>query len=482
MTAIRHLGLWCLAVLAAQAVAPWSRWAGVGVAGLSGLALGGYLLTAAALGAGAAGQCPVGSGRPRSLGWGELLLVVPTLALLLFSARIRPYAVAAALLWLCVYVGLQWHRRGRGATGSPLDAPVLFLVVAAVLSLSSAPNLARSSNAVSMLVAGVACGWLLAHSVDTEHRARVAHYVFVATGVVIGLGAALTMEFPPFVKFPLVDVMYDHLPSLLPRSVNANYLGGALAFFLPGAVWTAVYCARDRVWMGAASAVMGAALLLTQSRSALVGATVVVLAGTIRVRWVRWALAVLVAAGVLIAFTMGTGVLVDSQTGRGYGPRLLGRAAVWGQAASIARDFPFTGVGLRSFPAVADSLYPVYQGVPGNRTVFTQVHPHNLYLDVAAALGYPGLVAFFALLGAWAGMAREVLVNAPRDPSRRGDRMVVAGLAGGMVAHLLFGLTDSISLGEKAGVVFWVVLGLTAAAWRRMRNSTSQVTTQVALP
>ena len=80
-------------------------------------------------------------------------------------------------------------------------------------------------------------------------------------------------------------------------------------------------------------------------------------------------------------------------------------------------------------------------------------------------------MAFGALIGAWASMVGEVLVRTRAHPGRRTERILALGLASGMLAHLLYGITDAIALGEKAGVVFWGVLGLTGALWKRVRLS-----------
>ena len=37
------------------------------------------------------------------------------------------------------------------------------------------------------------------------------------------------------------------------------------------------------------------------------------------------------------------------------------------------------------------------------------------------------------------------------------------------MAHLFYGVTDAIALGEKAGIVFWAALGMTVALWMRIR-------------
>ena len=40
------------------------------------------------------------------------------------------------------------------------------------------------------------------------------------------------------------------------------------------------------------------------------------------------------------------------------------------------------------------------------------------------------------------------------------------GLGGGIIAHLIYGLTDAIVLGEIAGILFWMVVGFSCLAFR----------------
>jgi hypothetical protein len=44
------------------------------------------------------------------------------------------------------------------------------------------------------------------------------------------------------------------------------------------------------------------------------------------------------------------------------------------------------------------------------------------------------------------------------------------GLGGGLLAHLLYGLTDAVALGAKPGVLFWMLLGLIAGLHRQAQG------------
>ncbi len=92
----------------------------------------------------------------------------------------------------------------------------------------------------------------------------------------------------------------------------------------------------------------------------------------------------------------------------------------------------------------------------------TQVtHAHNELLQVAVDLGIPGLVGYVALLTTFAITAWRAY-HALND---RWLRALIVGLACGMLAHQVFGLTDAFLLGTKPGVVMWVFMGLVAALY-----------------
>jgi len=44
-------------------------------------------------------------------------------------------------------------------------------------------------------------------------------------------------------------------------------------------------------------------------------------------------------------------------------------------------------------------------------------------------------------------------------------RMAVFGLGWGQVAHLIFGIGDSVPLGSRPGILFWVSVGMIAAIY-----------------
>jgi O-antigen ligase len=121
----------------------------------------------------------------------------------------------------------------------------------------------------------------------------------------------------------------------------------------------------------------------------------------------------------------------------------------------MVREAPLTGAGLGQYPVRLQRDYPPLQ-VPNVPYV---AHAHNFLLQLAVDFGLPGALAVLGVLGAFF----RGLWRAGRDADDRGRRALAAGLTAGMVAYLVFGITDAIALPARGGIVFWVVLGLGAA-------------------
>ncbi|GBL37464.1 hypothetical protein EMGBD1_11510 [Anaerolineaceae bacterium] len=93
-------------------------------------------------------------------------------------------------------------------------------------------------------------------------------------------------------------------------------------------------------------------------------------------------------------------------------------------------------------------------------------HPHNWLLNVGVDLGVPGMIAFVAL---WL-LHGAGLVRAGRQQAGWEGR-VAWGLLAGSVALLVFGLSDSLPLGSKLGIIIWpmLVLGQLLGAGREAK-------------
>jgi O-antigen ligase len=81
---------------------------------------------------------------------------------------------------------------------------------------------------------------------------------------------------------------------------------------------------------------------------------------------------------------------------------------------------------------------------------FTVSQAHNLFLDVALAIGFPGLVGFILLLVGCVILAVEWI------GAKDNSAPVALGILGSLVVYLVFGITDSISLSVPTSFIVWL--------------------------
>jgi putative inorganic carbon (HCO3(-)) transporter len=216
-----------------------------------------------------------------------------------------------------------------------------------------------------------------------------------------------------------------------------------------------------------AFALTSGVFILTQSRSAYIGLAVGLIAfGVSRSRWFLVALLVLAVMASALVWSVGVEESIDSLLPVESARIAVGRFEIWRRAVYLMRDFPYTGVGLNTFPYVGDAMYPY----PSQGLSARVPHAHNNLLQVGVDLGIPGLIAYVGLLAAFTLCAWRV----HRASGSRSSRLLAAGLFSGMLAHQVFGLTDAITLGAKPGFILWIMFGLMAALYRTEVDSSER--------
>jgi sorbitol-specific phosphotransferase system component IIC len=413
-----------------------------------------------------ASQFPTLKFRPFNLKYGVFFLW--PFPLLFFANRLPLSFPLFAVIFLAILWGERKIRTGRFCIPTPLDLPNLSFLICALTSWFSAVNSFQSGSAVCMLIASMVLFYELTNFDFVEKRIDKVIKFYLIIGIFVALSPFFIMPFPE-AKLPFVPRLYDFLPNFFPRKIHPNYIGGSLTFFFPVAFWAFALRHKEKVWNGIACGFIGLGLLMTQSRGALLAVGVALaLTGAYWSREVRKGLLFLLIAGAL-ALPIAAEVLPDSIELPSKG-MLAKRQEQWERGVFIAQDYPFMGIGMRSYPIVVDLLYPLSLSGPDARIP----HAHNLYIEVAASTGFPGFVAFWAMLGVWGMMVWELLKEARRGGKRGRYEVFGVGLAGGMIAHLLYSITDVIAIGEKAGIFFWISLGLTTVLWRRVQRENTE--------
>lgn len=410
-----------------------------------------------------------------ALPWLELLALAGTAPFLLFPTA-RPGWTAGALLTFVLFVLLRLIVRREPWPATPFNAALLLLALMIPVAVwaSAMPELTLPK--LTGLILGLAAFRAVAFFVRDRRTLWWGVAAFAAIGLGIWsvgfLGTGWPAKFAWFA--PLVRRLprgLAALPGAPDAGINANQLAGALMLYVPVALGLAGGWWRERKWalgmlaLGLAG-IAGATLILTQSRSGWLGAVVGLVALATLAAWstgrrpaqilavvLPLALAAAVAAVILARPEIATRFINASRQSENE-ISLSGRPEIWSRALYAIQDFPFTGTGLGTFRRVMHLLYPLFTISPD----IDIAHAHNLFLQVALDVGLPGLVAYLAMLWlalvvAWQAAARGAAAG----------RGLALGLLAGLLALHTYGLADTIALGAKPGIAFWLALGLIAA-------------------
>ena len=261
---------------------------------------------------------------------------------------------------------------------------------------------------------------------------------------------------------------------------NPNHLGGFLAVLLPIGVMLAVVWRNwwVRVLIGAVSAGAVLEMLQTGARGAWVGTflALVLIAVFSIPDIIRRPVVAASIAGILVVVVI-VAVLILSETGSvakqfssifklGGNSSIVQRVELWKSAIDMGTDKPLLGFGPDTFRAP----FAQYQTAK-----FVQLYgpdqvangPHNTFFNYLATQGFPGLLAFLALLaaaaargfGAWRRLFRQEREGkvAEQEPAREQRRLLVA-VFGGLVAYIGQASANVQQIGLS--FCFWALLGL----------------------
>ncbi len=401
--------------------------------------------------------------------WIVLLGVAPVL---LFEPWMPRWAVFAALiavplLWLVRLLG-----HGSPVRVSPLNLPVLILLLTAPIGVWAATSKSQSLSHLYRIILGVALLYAATGTLSTARRLRSMVALLAVAVPALAVFALLGTQLSAS-KLPMLSSLYESiLPTLRPfwrpAGLGPNSVAGALAMLMPLPIGLALGGKQRwlRIACVLASLFAGAVLLLTQSRGALLGLALAAL--VMLIVWSRWfllAIPIAIGGSVVALATLGSqrlGALMLSGAATSAVESMEGRLAIWSSAIYMVKDFPLTGIGLGMFDRVLDLLYPL-----STVSMETNIHhPHNLFLFQAVSSGLPGLVGMVSLILLLFVMSVQSLRWA------RGGQMwpLALGLLGALIAYLGHGLFDSPTSFIRASAILWLLFGLQAALWLHLRE------------
>ncbi len=424
-------------------------------------------------------------------------LVTGAAAPVLLFPTLRPAWTAAALGVLALWWLLRWALRREPWPVTPFNSSLLLFAGAILAGFQASLFPDLTIPKVAGLILGLATFRAIAFAVGSGRSLTLALALFCLIGVGILVIGTLGAEWGT--KVSLMTLFIQKIPRLIPKlpesqaeAVHPNQLAGTLALYLPVAVnlvlgWRFSRRSLIRSLIMLIGGVlfmvlMASILLLTQSRSGWMGGLAGIM-GTLALwgavlprsswrKWVAWGVLVVGIAIVLVGFVrIGPEGLrriwEEPAIESPFGPlsTLEFRKEVWRWAWVGIQDFPLTGCGLGTFRRIGRVLYLFNPAAVSPD--YDIAHAHNIFLQTALDLGIPGLVAYLALLmTALALCWRAALTPPPAEGGGGGVRALSLGLAAGLIALHVYGLTDALALGSKPAAAFWYALGLVAALGR----------------
>jgi hypothetical protein len=227
---------------------------------------------------------------------GVLLLVPRSLPTLLqtYAGVWRPWLVAVLVLgWL-----IRWAAYRELTRRTPLDWPLFFIILWLPVNYWASADKNLAWEAVGYLVLGIATYFALLNWPPAQRRPQIIGWLLLSLGVGLALMTPLMSAVVSTKLFRIQEIerTLQQLAAQGPGTVNANVAAGALVLTLP--LFAAMAIRPDWrsrrwlsvVWLMAVPVVV--ALILTQSRSAYLAATI----GIAVVLLLRWPAALPAAA------------------------------------------------------------------------------------------------------------------------------------------------------------------------------------------
>jgi len=326
----------------------------------------------------------------------------------------------------------------------PLDLPIaLFLISAAVAVI---PAYDQSLCWGPLAVLGLCGAGYYAISRLANNPAiilRIANAVVLLGGIV---SIYFITQFPHYSsvdKLEPISQLSRAIGKIFPSFTFWTPSANSMATFLEGLFILAIgvlLVNRGFVWRlaaGTAGVLIGLALLISESRGALLAIFLAgILWASLYFRAARW-LAVMIALGLalLVGYVIAKGdINVLGQlpvVDRTLAPLFIrpDRLDVYRGSLSLIQDMPFTGIGLGGQFAMNYSRYVLLIYVP------YLYYSHNLYLEVWLQQGLLGITAWVWLL--------VTLFFSVRKVFRSGKNILYECTWIGLLAILLHGVTDA---------------------------------------
>lgn len=361
-----------------------------------------------------------------------------------------------------VFIGRLIFER-RFLPHTPIDLAVALLVIWAFIgTLLNFNTLVVGMSKIAGLAYGIVLFYVLIGALRKLIRVKIAMVIFIAMGMVVSLIGTLSrldglsipqIDSNELVKsIPKVIIKFDRAET----GINPNPLGGTLLLFIPSGIMAFASLLKKK----------NATAKKKSLYMAIVGMTIIlgleifaIIYSRSSGAWLAFGFILLMMGKKrrLIKACLGIGVIftfffimkspdlnnntIIKNTREALNVSVSSRFPLWKGGLEAARAHPVFGLGMDRLRAT-----PPFEGISA----------HNQFIHLAAEMGIPALIAYLAILIGAGWMTLEVV------RSRMSERMILImhGLAWGQIGFVIFGIADTIPLGAKPGLFFWISLGL----------------------
>ncbi|MDR7871275.1 MAG: O-antigen ligase family protein [Tissierellaceae bacterium] len=352
---------------------------------------------------------------------------------------------------LAVFVFNNVVKDANPLTKTKVDMPIILYLIIIVLSTITSINPVGSLRDLALHMGGLSFLFVMINTVKEKKDFNTIVTVLVFSATLVALYGLYQYVVGVEIEAAWVDMEAN--PGMTTRvySVfnNPNILAEYLEMIIPLSValfWYSKKLSKKVIFLGT-TLIMVLALVLTQSRGGWLGFAFSALIFIILIeKRLLLTLIPISIAGVfllpdsIINRILSIGNLSDSSNAY--------RITMWGITLDIIRDYWVAGVGFGHQPF--KQTFETYI-----RTMPT-FHAHNTYLETAAEMGIPGLIAFLLFLFVSFKYGVKYLVK----QDDKYIKVMAAGVLAGLGAVLFHGLVENILYLPKIIITFWIMVSL----------------------
>ena len=339
---------------------------------------------------------------------------------------------------------------------TPLDLPIILFAIVLVISAFTSFAVANSIMVVLVYLAFMTSYFLLTNTVKTKKQL----YALVSSLMIAALFVALygiyqyVFGFPEGATWIDSDMFSDIETRVVSTFENPNVLGEYLLLMIPigmALVWSRAKWYNKGINL-CITGVLGLCMIYTFSRGNWLGlmfaAFVFLVFYDRRFIWLGAILLLFspmfLPESILNRF-LSIGDTTDTSTSY--------RVYIWFGTFALLKHYWFCGIG--PGPEAFSLIYPHY-----SYAGIVAPHAHNLYLHIMVEDGILGVGAFAFMIIVYFKDAISTYLNT----NDRTLKAIIIGLVSGMFGFLIQGLFDNVWYNYRIVLMFFIIVGITAAA------------------